>query len=153
MSVMSSISMKHCSLDIPPPKQRALANFSAAQVSFSDWPFSIHLSVRPSLWTLFSISSSSLEPLGQFQPIFAQSILWERDFNCFQMKTITQSPPFSMGDNRKLKILLKVCWKEKPIHFPQCDNNKIAKIHWQRDYIGYEPILKFLGNSWNNSEV
>ena len=47
-----------------------------AQVSFSDHLSSVvRLSVRPSVRKLFTFSSSSPEPLVQFQPNLAQSIL------------------------------------------------------------------------------
>ena len=45
-----------------------------AQVSFSDHVVR-RLSVRLSVCKLFTFSSSSPEPLGQFQPNLAQSIL------------------------------------------------------------------------------
>ena len=43
-----------------------------AQVSFSDHPYSV---VRLSVCKLFTFSTSSQQPLGQFQPNLAQSIL------------------------------------------------------------------------------
>ena len=46
-----------------------------AQVSFSDHLSSVCLSVRPSVCQLFTFSSSSPEPLSQFQRNLAQSIL------------------------------------------------------------------------------
>ena len=49
-------------------------------------PLSIRLSVRPSVCKLFTFSSSSPEPLGQFQPNLAQSILGWRGFKFVQMK-------------------------------------------------------------------
>ena len=63
------------------------ASFSSpelkAQVSFSDHPYSVRLSVRPSVrlsvrlsvCKLFTFSTSSQQPLGQFKPNLAQSIL------------------------------------------------------------------------------
>ena len=60
---------------------------------------SVHLTVCK----LFTFSSSSLEPLGQFQPNLAQSILGWMRFKCVQM-----NDPFSRGYNYK-----------------------IAKIHWR----------------------
>ena len=57
------------------------------QVSFSDRLSSlVCLSVRPSVCKLFLFSTSSQEPLGQFQPNLAQSILGLREFNIVQMK-------------------------------------------------------------------
>ena len=53
-----------------------------AQVIFSDHPSS----VCPSVCKLFTLSSSSPEPLVQFQPNFAQSILGSRGFKFVQMK-------------------------------------------------------------------
>ena len=51
---------------------------------------SVHPSVRPSVCLsvckLFTFSSSSPEPLGQFQPNLAQSILGWRGFKFVQMK-------------------------------------------------------------------
>ena len=141
---MSSISMKHCSLDMPQPKQRALANVSASSGELF-WSTLVHPSVCPSLslntFLNFIFFSRTIGPISANlctkHPMRKGFQLFSNEDN----HPITQSPPFSMGDNRKLKILLKISWKEKPIHFPQCDNNKIAKIHWQKDYIGYEPIL------------
>ena len=71
-----------------------------AQVSFYDHLSSgVCLSVRPSvrLSVNFShnFSSSSTEPLGQFQPNLAQSILGWRGLKFVQMK----GPPFPRGDN------------------------------------------------------
>ena len=58
-----------------------------AQVSFSDRLSSVVcLSVRPSVCKLFLFSTSSQEPLGQFQPNLAQSILGWRGFKFVQMK-------------------------------------------------------------------
>ena len=62
-----------------------------AQVSFSDHLSSVVcLSVRPSVCLsvckLFTFSFSSPEPLGQFQPNLAQSILGWRGFKFVQMK-------------------------------------------------------------------
>ena len=62
-----------------------------AQVSFSDHLssvvcLSVCLSVRLSVCKLFTFSSSSTEPLGQFQPNLAQNILWWRGFKFVQMK-------------------------------------------------------------------
>ena len=60
-------------------------------------PLSVRLSVRPSV----CLSSSSPEPLGQFQPNMAKSILGWRGSN------------------------------EGPHPFPRGDNNEIVKIHWR----------------------
>ena len=59
-----------------------------AQVSFSDHlsSASVHPSVCPSVCKLFTFSSSSPEPLGQFQPNLAQSILRWRGFKFVHMK-------------------------------------------------------------------
>ena len=58
-----------------------------AQVRFFDHLSSVVcLSVRPSVCKLFTFSSSSPEPLGQFQPNLAQSILGWRGFKFVQMK-------------------------------------------------------------------
>ena len=57
-----------------------------AQVSFSDHLSSVCPSVCPSVCKLFTFSSSSPEPLGQFQPNLAQSILGWRGFKFVQMK-------------------------------------------------------------------
>ena len=58
-------------------------------------PSSVCLSLRPSdplSWCkLFTFSSSSPEPLGQFQPNLAQSILGGRGFKFFKMKCHTLS--------------------------------------------------------------
>ena len=62
-----------------------------AQVSFSDHLssvvcLSVRPSVRPSVCKLFTFSSSSPEPLVQFQPNLTQSILGWRGFKFVQMK-------------------------------------------------------------------
>ena len=62
-------------------------------------PVVCHLSV------CFTFSSSSPEPLGQFQPNLAQSIFGWREFKFIQMKG--------------------------PTLFPRGDNYKIAKIFWR----------------------
>ena len=63
-----------------------------AQVSFSDRLSSVVcLSVRPSVCKLFTFSSSSPEPLGQFQPNLAQSIPGWRGFKFVKMKGHTLS--------------------------------------------------------------
>ena len=49
-------------------------------------PSSVCLSVCPSVCKLFTFSSSSPEPLGQFQPNLAQSILGWRGFKFVKMK-------------------------------------------------------------------
>ena len=54
---------------------------------------SVRPSVHPSVCKLFTFSSSSPEPLSQFQPNLAQSILGWRGFKFVQMK----GPPFSKG--------------------------------------------------------
>ena len=124
-----------------------------AQVSFSD-----HLSsVCPFVCKLFTFSSSSPEPLGQFQPNLAQSILGWRGFKFIQMKgpalfqveIITKkwkyveelkkssSPePLSQFKPKLAQSILR--WRrfkffsiERPYPFPRGDNYKIAKIHWQ----------------------
>ena len=111
---------------------------------------SVHLTVCK----LFTFSSSSLEPLGQFQPNLAQSILgWMR------FKFVQMNDPFSRGYNykkakihwRNLKNLLKnhrtnvnqtwhkaslgegdlslFKWSPPPPRpFPREDNYKIGKI-------------------------
>ena len=77
-----------------------------AQVSFSDRLLSVvRPSVCPSVCKLFTFSSYSQEPLGQFQPNLTQSILGWWGFNFVQMKG--------------------------PRPFPRGDNKEIAKIHWQ----------------------
>ena len=110
---------------------------------------------RPSVCNLFTFSSSFPEPLGQFQPNLAQSILeWVNS-----SLSLSLPCPFPMGDNYEIakihwqikKILLlnqwtnfnqtwqKACmlgWRgfkfvqiEEPRLFPKGDDNKIAKIH------------------------
>ena len=80
-----------------------------AQVSFSDHLSSVvclsvcppvRSSVCPSVCKPFTFSSSSPEPLGQFQPNLAQSILGKGS---------------------------QVCSNEGPRHFPRGDNYEIAK--------------------------
>ena len=62
-----------------------------AKVSCSNRLLSV---VRPSVYKLFTFSSSSPEPLVLFQPNLAQSIVWLMGFNFFfQM----MAPPFSKG--------------------------------------------------------
>ena len=63
--------------------------------SFSDHLSSVVcLSVCPFVCKLFRYSSSSPEPLGQFQPNLAQSISGWREFKFVQMK----GPSFFQGD-------------------------------------------------------
>ena len=60
-----------------------------AQVTFSDQNLSVVCRYRRHCWRcrkLFTFSSSSPEPLGQFQPNLTQSILWWRGFKFLQMK-------------------------------------------------------------------
>ena len=65
-------------------------------------PSSVCLSVRPSVYRLFTFSSCSQEPLGQFQQNLAQCILGWRGFKFIQMKG--------------------------PAFFPRIDNLEIANI-------------------------
>ena len=51
-------------------------------------PVSVCLSVCPSVCKLFLFSTSSQEPLGQFQPNLVQSILEWMGFNFVQRRTI-----------------------------------------------------------------
>ena len=95
-----------------------------AQVSFSDHLSSVVcpsvcLSVCLSICKLFTFSTSSPEPLGQFQPNLAQSILWREGFNFLQMKG--------------------------PRPFPRGDNYEIRKIHWWnlKKSSSPEPLSKF----------
>ena len=80
-------------------------------------------SLCPSVCKLFTFSSFSQEPLGQFQPNLAQSILGWREFKFF----------FS---------------NEGPRPFPKGDYYEIVKIHW-RNYKIFsrttEPISTKLG--------
>ena len=118
---------------------------------------SVCLSVHPSVCKLFTFSSSSQEPLSQFQPNLAQNILGWRGFKFIHMKG---PGPFLRGDNykivkihwRHLKIFfsrttepistklntkhywvngIQVCSNEGPRPFPRGDNYQIVKIHWQ----------------------
>ena len=57
-----------------------------AQVSFSDQNLSVVRRRCCRCRKLFTFSSSSQEPLGQFQPNLAQSILGWREFKFVQMK-------------------------------------------------------------------
>ena len=59
-----------------------------AQVSFSDQNLSVVRRRCRRCCQLFTFSSSSPEPLGQFQPNLAQSILGWRGFKFVQMKDL-----------------------------------------------------------------
>ena len=67
-----------------------------AKVSCSNRLLSV---VRPSVYKLFTFSSSSPEPLVLFQPNLAQSIVWLMGFNFF-FKWWPR--PFLRGDNNKI---------------------------------------------------
>ena len=80
---------------------------SKAQVSFSDQNLSV---VRRRCRCrrcrkLFTFSSSSQEPLGQFQPNLAQSILGWRGFKFVQMKGHT------LSQGEIIAKILKLYWK------------------------------------------
>ena len=72
-----------------------------AQVSFSDQNLSVDCCCGHR--KLFTFSSSSQEPLGQFQPNLAQIILWVKG--------------------------IQLCSNEGSCPFPRGNNYKIAKIH------------------------
>ena len=75
---------------------------------------SIRPSVRPSVCNLFTFSSSSPEPLGQFQPNMAQSILEWREFKFVQLK----GPALFQGEIiMKLRKYNEEFWKSssKPL--------------------------------------
>ena len=67
-------------------------------------PSSVRLSVCPFVCKLYTFSSSSQEPIGQFQP------------------KLGTKHPYVMG--------IQVCSNEVPRPFPRGDNNEIAKMHW-----------------------
>ena len=72
------------------------------------WAFLItcrQSSVPPSVCKLFTFSSSSPEPLGEFQPNLAQSILGWRGFKFVQMKGPRSFP---RGDNYKWCIVFQL---------------------------------------------
>ena len=135
-----------------------------AQVSFSDQNLSVVRRrrrrcrrCRRCCRKLFTFSSSSPDPLGQFQPNLAQSILWWRGFKFVQMK----GPAFFKGiyiyevakiHSRNKKIFFsrvtepistklvtmhlwmmrtQVCSNEGPHLLSRGDNKEIAKILWQ----------------------
>ena len=76
---------------------------------------SVCLSVCPSVCKLFTFSSSSPEPLGQFQLNLAQSILGWRGFKFVHMK----GPPFSRKDNYEI---VKIHWRNL--------KNLLLQNHW-----------------------
>ena len=80
LTVLGNIAVSVCSWVFSSPEPKA-------QVSFSDQNLSV---VRPCRCCcrrkLFTFSSSSPEPLGQFQPNLAQSILGWMGFKFVQMK-------------------------------------------------------------------
>ena len=82
-------------------KLKAKVNFSDRLLSVA----SVHLSIRLSGGKPFTFSSSSPEPLGQFQPNLAQSSRWVKG--------------------------IQVCSNNWPRPFPRGDNYEIAKIHWR----------------------
>ena len=123
-----------------------------AQVSFSDQNLSVVC--RHRCRKLFTFSSSSPEPLGQFQPNLSQSILGWRVFKFIQMKgqtlfggeintklrnTLTnlinlllQNRPIStkLGTNHLWVKGIQVDSNKGPRPFPRESKYKIAKIHW-----------------------
>ena len=82
-----------------------------AQVSFSDWLSSVRPSVCLSICKLFTFSTSSPEPLGQFQPNFNKKHPWVEGI---QFCSNEGSRPFPRGDNRKK---VKLNWKYLKIFF------------------------------------
>ena len=124
---------------------------------------------------LFTISSSSPEPLSQFQPNLSQSILRWRGFKFVQMKGLAL---FQRGDNYQIGKIhwrnkkkssspelngpistklgtmhpwvtgIQVCSNEGPRPLPRGDNYEIAKIHWRNSKISSpEPVGQFKQNS------
>ena len=134
-----------------------------AQVSFSDQNLSVvcRLCCCRCRRKLFTFSSSSPEPLGQFQPNLAQSILGWRGFkfvqikgpSLFQGEIITQiakiywsylkiffsrtTGPISnkLGTKHPWVKGIQVCSNELnewPRPFPRGDNYEIVKIHFTK---------------------
>ena len=124
-------------------------------------------SVHPSVCKLSTFLSSSQEPLGQFQPNLAQSILVQRGFKFIRMKghaifqgrIITNLQKYI--DEILKNYLLKNHWakfkqtwhkaslgeedsNEGPCPFPRGDscNYVIAKIHWRNLKILYSKIIR-----------
>ena len=131
MSLMLTISMKHCSIDIPPTKLKALANFSASSGELFWSPIvhlSVCLSVRPSLCTLFSISSSS--HWANFSQVLHKASYEKGISTVFKWK----SHHFSMGDNRNLKIH----WRHLKIFFSKTTGPISTKLYtkhpWMKGY-------------------
>ena len=129
---------------------------------------------------LFTFSTSSPVPLGQFQPNVAQIILEWRGFKFVQMKGHALFP---RGDNSKnvkfywkyLKIFffrtngpvstkvgtkhlrvtgIQVCSNEGPRSFPRGDNSKRVKFYWK--YFLKILLQKHLDNfnkTWHKSSL
>ena len=77
-------------------------------------------SFHPSICKLSKFSSSSPAPLGQFQPKWAQSILWWWELKAFS--------------------------NEGPRPFPRADNKEIAKIDWRKEIFFSRTIGQFQQN-------
>ena len=133
-----------------------------AQLSFSDQNLSIvsrchcfRCCFRCCRCKLFTFSSSSPEPLSQFQPNWHKASLGEGDSSLFKWRT-PPPPFFHRGDNYKIAKIhwqiffsrttepistklgtihpwvkgVQVCSNEGLCLFPRGDNYEIAKIHW-----------------------
>ena len=116
---------------------RILAHLSwKLQLAFSGRLFSV---VCPFVCKLFKLSSSSQEPLGQFQWNLTQIILWWRGFKFLQMKgpALFQGEMITKKRWRKSNLIfldneVSSSLNERPRLFPpRKDNNEITNIHWR----------------------
>ena len=144
-----------------------------AQVSFSDWLSSVRPSVCLSICKLFTFSTSSPEPLGQFQPNFNKKHPWVEGI---QFWLNEGSGPFPRGDNSEnVKLYWKIfknlllqnhltistkldtkhpwvvgiedCSNEGPHRFQSGYNYEIAKTQfWNLKKSSPEPVGQFQPN-------
>ena len=109
-----------------------------AQMSFSDHLssvvclsvcLSVHPSVRPSVCKLFTFSSSSPEPLGQFQPNLAQNILGWRGFKYVQVK----GPSLFQGEI--ITQIAKIHWRNLKIFFSRTTGSISTKLDTKHPWV------------------